>query len=57
MDDVRQFALDLYTYKVGQKAEVGVLRNGQVQTHRGTVVGAAGRSGALRRHGDRARQS
>src|SRR5271165_6604544 len=27
--DVRQFALDLYAYKIGQKAQVGVLRNGK----------------------------
>ncbi len=27
--DVRQFALDLYDYKIGQKAEIGVLRNGK----------------------------
>ena len=32
VNDVRQFALDLCSYKVGQKARVGVLRNGQVQT-------------------------
>lgn len=28
VDDVRQFALDLYAYKIGQKAEIGVLHNG-----------------------------
>ncbi len=32
VDDVRQFALDLYTYKIGQKAEIGVLRNGKETT-------------------------
>jgi len=29
VDNVRQFALDLYAYKIGQKAEIGVLRNGK----------------------------
>src|SRR5271165_6633184 len=29
VNDVRQFALDLYAYKIGQKAQVGVLRNGK----------------------------
>ena len=38
INDVRHFALDLYTYKVGQKADVGVLRNGQVQTVAVTVM-------------------
>src|SRR6202000_2909811 len=37
VDDLRQFALDLYTYKVGQKVNVGVLRNGKVQTVAVTV--------------------
>ena len=32
VDNVRQFALDLYTYKIGQKAEIGVLRNGKETT-------------------------
>ena len=32
VNDVRQFALDLYMSKVGSDTEVGVLRNGQVQT-------------------------
>jgi serine protease Do len=30
--DVRHFAIDLYGYKIGQNAEIGVLRDGQVQT-------------------------
>lgn len=38
INDVRHFALDLYTYKVGQKADIGVLRNGQVQTVPVTVA-------------------
>jgi serine protease Do len=37
VDDLRQFALDLYAYKVGQKVNVGVLRKGQVQTVAVTV--------------------
>jgi serine protease Do len=32
IDNVRQFALDLYAYKIGQKAEIGVLRNGKETT-------------------------
>src|SRR5271166_2332694 len=32
VDDIRHFALDLYNYKIGQDAQLGVLRNGQVQT-------------------------
>ena len=32
VDNVRQFALDLYTYKIGQKAEIGVWRNGKETT-------------------------
>jgi len=32
VDNVRQFALDLYAYKIGQEAEIGVLRNGQETT-------------------------
>jgi serine protease Do len=32
VNDVRHFATDLYAYKIGQSAEVGVLRNGKVQT-------------------------
>ncbi len=37
VDDLRQFALDLYAYKVGQKVDVGVLRKGKVQTVAVTV--------------------
>jgi serine protease Do len=37
VDDLRQFALDLYAYKVGEKVDVGVLRKGQVQTVAVTV--------------------
>jgi serine protease Do len=29
VDNVRQFALDLYAYKIGQKAQIGVWRNGK----------------------------
>ena len=32
VNNVRQFALDLYTYKIGQKAEIGVLRDGKATT-------------------------
>ena len=32
VDDVRHFALALYNYKIGQSADIGVLRDGQVQT-------------------------
>jgi serine protease Do len=32
VDDLRQFSLDLYAYKVGQSVDVGVLRKGQVHT-------------------------
>ena len=32
VDDVRQFALDLYSYKIGQEAELGVLRDGKQTT-------------------------
>jgi serine protease Do len=32
VDDIRHFALDMYDYKVGQKAQLGVRRDGQVQT-------------------------
>ena len=32
VDNVRQFALDLYTYKIGQKAEIGVLHDGKATT-------------------------
>ena len=32
VDDIRHFALDMYDYKVGQDAELGVLRGGDVQT-------------------------
>ncbi|HSY11023.1 MAG TPA: trypsin-like peptidase domain-containing protein [Verrucomicrobiae bacterium] len=31
VDDLRQFALDLYSYKVGENIDVGVLRDGKVQ--------------------------
>ncbi len=31
VNDIRHFALDMYDYKIGQKAELGVLREGQVQ--------------------------
>jgi serine protease Do len=31
VNDVRHFALDLYAYKIGQSAEIGVLRNGKEQ--------------------------
>jgi serine protease Do len=36
--DVRHFALDLYAYKIGQSAPVGVLRNGKVQEVAVTVT-------------------
>jgi serine protease Do len=32
VDNVRQFALDLYAYKIGQKAEIGLLREGKPVT-------------------------
>jgi len=32
VSDVRHFALDLYAYKIGQKVELGVLRNGKVES-------------------------
>jgi serine protease Do len=38
VDDLREFALDLYAYKVGQSVDVGVLRNGKVQNVPVTVV-------------------
>src|SRR5271167_557377 len=38
VDNVRQFALDLYAYKIGQKAEIGVLRNGQETTLSVSVI-------------------
>jgi serine protease Do len=38
VDDLREFALDLYAYKVGQSVEVGVLRNGKVQNVPVTVM-------------------
>ncbi len=38
VSDVRHFAVDLYSYKIGQKAEIGVLRDGQVQTVAVTVM-------------------
>jgi len=37
-DDVRRFALYLYGYKIGQQANVGVLRDGKVQTVAVTVA-------------------
>ena len=37
VDDLRQFALDLYAYKVGEKVDVGVLRKGKVQNVSVTV--------------------
>jgi len=36
--DVRHFAVDLYTFRIGEKAEIGVLRNGKVQTTSVTVM-------------------
>jgi serine protease Do len=38
VSDVRHFAIDLYAFKIGQKADIGVLRNGQVQTIAVTVM-------------------
>jgi serine protease Do len=38
VDDLREFALDLYAYKVGQSVDVGVLRNGKVQNVPVTVM-------------------
>jgi serine protease Do len=38
VEDLRQFALDLYTYKVGQSVDVGVLRKGEVQNIPVTVM-------------------
>ncbi len=32
VDNVRQFAINLYAYKIGQRAEIEVLRNGQATT-------------------------
>jgi hypothetical protein len=32
VNDVRHFALDLYAYKIGQNADIGVLRDGKTQT-------------------------
>ncbi len=32
VDNVRQFAINLYAYKIGQRAEIDVLRNGQPTT-------------------------
>ncbi len=32
VDDIRHFALDMFEYKVGQDAELGLLRGGEVQT-------------------------
>jgi serine protease Do len=36
--DVRHFAIDLYAYKIGDKAQMGVLRDGKVQTFDVTVT-------------------
>ena len=36
--DVRHFAIDLYAYRIGQEAEVGVLRDGKVQMLSVTVM-------------------
>src|SRR5215469_3806677 len=36
--DVRHFAIDLYAYRIGQEAEVGLLRDGKVQTVSVTVM-------------------
>ncbi len=38
VDNVRQFALDLYMYKIGQKAEIGVLRDGKQTTLQVPVI-------------------
>ncbi|MDR3749698.1 MAG: trypsin-like peptidase domain-containing protein [Acidobacteriota bacterium] len=38
VDNVRQFSLDLYSYKIGQKAEVSVLRDGKATTFSVPVV-------------------
>jgi serine protease Do len=38
VNDVRHFALDLYTYKIGEKADIGVLRDGKQQTIAVTVT-------------------
>ena len=38
VDNVRQFALALYNYRIGQKAEIGVLRDGKEVTLSVTVV-------------------
>ncbi len=38
VDDIRQFALDLYAYKIGQKAEIGVLRDGKEITFSVPVI-------------------
>ena len=32
VEDVRHFALAMYDFKIGEKADIGVLRDGQVQT-------------------------
>ena len=53
VDNVRQFALDLYAYKIGQKAEIGVLRDGKETTAPGAGDRAARRSDALCRPGQR----
>ncbi len=56
VDDLRQFSLDLYTYKVGQTVDVGVLRKGQVHNIPVMVFRASRRSRALCRHGHRSGQ-
>src|SRR5208337_4265839 len=38
VDNVRQFALDLYAYKIGQKVEIGVLRDGKETTFSVPVI-------------------
>jgi len=38
VDNLRQFALDLYAYRIGQKAEIGVLRNGKETTFSVPVI-------------------
>ncbi len=38
VDDVRHFAIELSTYKIGQDAPIGVLRDGQVQTVKVRVI-------------------
>ena len=38
VEDVRQFALDLYNYKIGQNAEITILQNGKNATYSVPVV-------------------